>query len=165
MGTAVRMADLAERGPEIVHLDGTRVERYDFSNQWVRAIVDRAEGERQWRLHAQTTYVGRDAGAQHQVAKALQEAAAAVLVLNKPSRSTGADEALSLELRSLISEREWTFHAAAAELGLPTNRVGALLCGQARWAVGDLLALARGLGRDEEEEMERLLSIVRTADG
>jgi hypothetical protein len=159
------MASLAERGPEVINVDGALVERYDFSNAWVRATVDRAEGQRQWRLHAQTTYTGDAASSQDQVATALRDAAAAVLILNKPARSTRGDDALSLELRALIAERRWTFHAATAELGLPPNRVGALLCGQARWAVGDLLALAKGIGRDEEDEVDRLMGIARSAEG
>ncbi|UIN31895.1 hypothetical protein [Microbacterium binotii] len=160
-----RVTDLLERPPERIDPDDANIERYDFSNRWVRATVDRPVGDRVWQLNIETEWVDRPAHVQEQIAKAVQEAAAAVRILNKPARSRRSDDALALEVRTLITDRGWTFKEAAAEFGLEVSRVNNLLCGQTRWAVGDLIAVARSIGQDELEEVDRLLSIARAAEG
>lgn len=73
------------------------------------------------------------------------------------------DEAVTAEVRTLLADREWTFKQAAEAFGMPASRVGNLLCGQTRWLVADVLAVARVTGSDEEEEFDRLIGIARAA--
>ncbi|MDQ1206618.1 hypothetical protein [Microbacterium sp. SORGH_AS_0862] len=162
--TNTRVIDLLERPPGRIDSAGANIERYDFSNRWVRATVDRTVGERVWHLNVKTDPTNPSAHTQDQVAKAIEEAAAAVRILNKPTRSRLSDDALSLEVRTLITDRGWTFKEAAAEFGLEVSRVGNLLSGQTRWAVGDVFAVARAIGQDEWEEVDRLLGIARNAE-
>ncbi len=78
-------------------------------------------------------------------------------------RAHSVDDAVTAEVRTLVAERGWTFKQAATAFGLPAARVGNLLCRQTRWSIADILAVARVTGSDEDEELERLLSIARGA--
>lgn len=78
-------------------------------------------------------------------------------------RARSVDDAVASEVRTLIADRGWTYKEAADAFGLPASRVGNLLNRQTRWSVADLLAVARSTGNDEDDEIERLLSIARGA--
>jgi hypothetical protein len=157
------MSDLVEHPAELVDFDGHRYERYDFSNEYVGATVSRTVGQDVWELDVQTTGCEPTRYTQHAVAEAIKQAVEVAAVLNRPTKSVAADEALSNEMRVLLAEREWTFREAAAAFGIELGRFGNLVCGQTRWTVTDMWRIAEAISDDPDEEFARLASISRTA--
>jgi len=161
--TPVRISDLVKTPAEVVYADGARIERYDFSNQFVTAAVERQDGGGHWEIRIATVDSGTPRHGQDEVARAVKLASDVVMLLNKPVRSVAADEALSDEVRVIIAERGWTFREAAAEFGIELARFGNLVCGQTRWTVTDLFRIAEVVSEDADEEFARLASIGRRA--
>jgi hypothetical protein len=159
----VRMSDLVEQPPELVDSDGHRYERYDFSNEYVGATVTRTVGDDVWELDVQTNGYPATRYSQQAVAEAIKLAAEVAAILNKPTKSVAADEALSNEMRVLLADREWTFREAAAAFGIELGRFGNLVCGQTRWTVTDMWRIAEAISDDPDEEFARLASITRAA--
>lgn len=159
-----RPADLLENPPTVCYM-GKRpsFEMYDFSNKYVHAHVRRWTGDRHWCLTVETSGEELPRHAHDAAAEAVKMAAEAVLILNKPMRSTAADTALSNEIRVLLAERGWTFKEAAASFGIEHGRFGNLVCGQTRWTVTDLYNIAEAISDDPDEEFARLAQIGRSA--
>ncbi len=85
--------------------------------------------------------------------------AAKTLNQHKPKEIAPSDVAIAAEVEALIADRDWTKDEAAEAFGMTHAKLTSRLAGRSGWTVTDLVALATGLGRDEDEVWELLASI------
>ncbi len=85
--------------------------------------------------------------------------AAKTLNQHKPREIAPSDVAIAAEVEALIADREWTKDEAAEAFGMTPAKLTSRLAGRSGWTVNDLVALADGLGRDEDEVWQLLMSI------
>lgn len=134
---------------------------FDTSSMYCR--IERSVGDAHWGLNIDTNPEGLTRSQHMENARAVIEAGRALLTLNRPKRSTRADDALSEEVRAVIADRGWDQRTAAEEFNMAPSALSALLNGHCRWTLEAICVVATRLGG--EDSLPRLMRIYEVEAG
>lgn len=148
---------ILDSAPIIDTFDDGAIEAHFFDTSSMYCRVERCIGDPHWSLNIDTKAESLTRSQQMENARAVIDAGRALLTLNRPKRSTRADDALSAEVRALIGDRGWTQQEASDEFGLSPAVLSSLLNGYSRWTLEATCAVASSSGNDDE--LLRLINI------
>jgi DNA-binding XRE family transcriptional regulator len=141
--------------PSVETFDDEAIEAHVFDTPTMYCRVERTPADPHWSLNIDTPSAATSRSQQMENARAVAAAARDLLIVNRPTRGTAADQAVSQEVRALIADRGWTQQEAAYEFGLSQSTLSALLNGHSRWTLEAACAIASSV----DGAFQRLMKI------